>query len=863
MKKGKLSFFIVLVASILTISACSQNPTPFNSSTEPSSSSEISSSEEPSSEVPSSSEESSSEEPSSEIPSSSEPSSSEEPTSELPPTKTINMNDAAFTTSEAINYVLKEEDNAYNISRVSALFVTNYNENWNNNSMQYYQLSIIAGSNIIETNNDFYSQAIEDNNNNIIGERGLANLEISSDKKLKTGDNISIKAWYSASGLTFYLSELSFYYSEWKNIEVETINIDKPLWQDNKDVQDIISVNYTSFTKVGRVNKMELHFTTINELSWAKTQIFIKGFSFTDFDKGNNDVLDISSIMDKSSSGNEVSGSMFIYPVRDIDLTNNINIEIDCWWSSSSLVVLDAISMHTESMSIPEPVKNLKAHGIDNAVTLSWSASKNATEYEIYVNDNLNQTVKTNSATVKGLENDTTYEFGVIAKNSIGKADMVKINGTPSISGDYDQFIDGLNTGLEEYLDYQRVNTILNSSIVSLSNNERYIKAINKMKNGEQTTVAYIGGSITVGETSLLKDEKNHCKGYAYYSYQWLKNKYDVANKSIFHNAAISGTGSEVGIVRMQKDIIDHNPDIIFMEYAVNNGSTLFHRSSYESMIRTFLSLPNSPAVILVFSAAYYWTTTQNYMEPMGDYYDIPMFSFRDGLQQVCDTSLGVNDPLFSLYTDDGLHPNDQGHQLMGKSLAYFLRELETKGKDKSYDMPSNPSETNFDKFVGITPVDHDLNDECISSLGSFVEEDTSTYCTKDAADVTAFRQGWKKSKDNTNDPLTIKVDAKNFVLVYCASNPVNTDGFKGNIIVTYINDNDPTDTGQLTWDINKSVKQDNYDNLEITRAEEDGWENPVSILIFDKDISASYTITIKMSASDERCSIMAFGYTK
>ena len=88
---------------------------------------------------------------------------------------------------------------------------------------------------------------------------------------------------------------------------------------------------------------------------------------------------------------------------------------------------------------------------------------------------------------------------------------------------------------------------------------------------------------------------------------------------------------------------------------------------------------PNSPAVILVFSAAYYWTTTQNYMEPMGDYYDIPMFSFRDGLQQICNTSLGKEDPIFSLYTDDGLHPNDQGHQLMGKALAYFLRELEEK----------------------------------------------------------------------------------------------------------------------------------------------------------------------------------------
>ena len=109
---------------------------------------------------------------------------------------------------------------------------------------------------------------------------------------------------------------------------------------------------------------------------------------------------------------------------------------------------------------------------------------------------------------------------------------------------------------------------------------------------------------------------------------------------------------------------------------------------------------------------------------------------------------------------------------------------------------------------------------------------------------------------------MTIKVDAKNFVLIYEAGNPSVANDPEGNIVVTYVNDDDPTDTGTLTWDVSKTVKQHNSGSTEITGASGNGWQNPVGVLIFDKTTAATYTITIEMTDANSICTIMAFGYT-
>ena len=38
-------------------------------------------------------------------------------------------------------------------------------------------------------------------------------------------------------------------------------------------------------------------------------------------------------------------------------------------------------------------------------------------------------------------------------------------------------------------------------------------------------------------------------------------------------NAAVSGTGSDYGAPRLQRDVLRHRPDLLFVEFAVNDGA--------------------------------------------------------------------------------------------------------------------------------------------------------------------------------------------------------------------------------------------------------------------------------------------------
>jgi lysophospholipase L1-like esterase len=48
-------------------------------------------------------------------------------------------------------------------------------------------------------------------------------------------------------------------------------------------------------------------------------------------------------------------------------------------------------------------------------------------------------------------------------------------------------------------------------------------------------------------------------------------------------NAAIGGTGSDLGVYRLQQDVLAHRPDLLFIEFAVNDGGTP-PESIYRSM---------------------------------------------------------------------------------------------------------------------------------------------------------------------------------------------------------------------------------------------------------------------------------------
>jgi len=80
-----------------------------------------------------------------------------------------------------------------------------------------------------------------------------------------------------------------------------------------------------------------------------------------------------------------------------------------------------------------------------------------------------------------------------------------------------------------------------------------------KLYDGKNVTIAYFGGSITAQP------------GWRVQSEAYLKKRFPKS-KITSVNAAIGGTGSMLGTFRVQRDVISKSPDLVFVEFAVNDS---------------------------------------------------------------------------------------------------------------------------------------------------------------------------------------------------------------------------------------------------------------------------------------------------
>ncbi|MFA5206514.1 MAG: GDSL-type esterase/lipase family protein [Lentisphaeria bacterium] len=85
--------------------------------------------------------------------------------------------------------------------------------------------------------------------------------------------------------------------------------------------------------------------------------------------------------------------------------------------------------------------------------------------------------------------------------------------------------------------------------------------ALAKLERGGEVRVAYLGGSIT--------DQA----GWRVKSRAWLQQLYPKAKVEEIH-AAIGGTNASLGVLRIDHDVFAQRPDLLFVEFAVNDSAT-------------------------------------------------------------------------------------------------------------------------------------------------------------------------------------------------------------------------------------------------------------------------------------------------
>ena len=193
--------------------------------------------------------------------------------------------------------------------------------------------------------------------------------------------------------------------------------------------------------------------------------------------------------------------------------------------------------------------------------------------------------------------------------------------------------------------------------------------------NGESLVIGFLGGSITQGSLSSTPET---C--YAYLVYEWWKKSFPNAEFS-FVNGGIGGTTSHYGGARAWKDVLCYRPDIVTVDFSVNDDANEFFEETYEGTLRRLLMAPSAPAVI-VLNNVFYDTgkNAQEYHNRIADHYGIPHVSIKDTIFPDVESGKIVRADI----TPDNLHPNDKGHRLVADEICKLLDSIKAEVEEEA-----------------------------------------------------------------------------------------------------------------------------------------------------------------------------------
>ena len=298
--------------------------------------------------------------------------------------------------------------------------------------------------------------------------------------------------------------------------------------------------------------------------------------------------------------------------------------------------------------------------------------------------------------------------------------------------------------------------TMIANSVLNKGDLTRLAGVIKKLQAGDEVTVAYLGGSITQGSSA----GNELC--YARLTTDWLMEQFPDA-KINYVNAGIGATGSYIGVHRCDEQILAHDPDLVFIDFSVNDTSDRLttNKATYESLIRKIWKHSTSPAIITIAMTQENGTSVQDAHYEIAAKYGIPMISYRNAILDVIDKGYIEWDDI----SDDDIHPNIPGHAVLTKMITHYISTVvdDVDSIDTSNDPVLPEPNADGDKFENATLI-RATSDACKStgvfdpmtgtSFGNLSDPWRGRYKSEDLADPDAAA-------------IIFEVEAKNIGVLY------------------------------------------------------------------------------------------------
>lgn len=233
-----------------------------------------------------------------------------------------------------------------------------------------------------------------------------------------------------------------------------------------------------------------------------------------------------------------------------------------------------------------------------------------------------------------------------------------------------------------------------------------------KLHDGKDVRIAYFGGSITAQN------------GWRVQSLDYFRKLFQNAEISQI-NAAIGGTGSDLGVFRLDADVLAHKPDLVFVEFAVNDAGArpLNIRRSMEGIVRQIWKRFPETDICFVYTVTAASVNdfkngklprSASVMEEIADHYAIPtvnmsyevarlekegkltMKDARQVMTRVSGDELNVESKIPTgedgkiPFAGDGVHPyTNTGHVIYTQSLMRALPVIGKAGTPGPHPLPA------------------------------------------------------------------------------------------------------------------------------------------------------------------------------
>ena len=224
-------------------------------------------------------------------------------------------------------------------------------------------------------------------------------------------------------------------------------------------------------------------------------------------------------------------------------------------------------------------------------------------------------------------------------------------------------------------------------------------RVFQKLKAGEDVGIAYFGGSITAAP------------GWRVKTFKWFKETFPKATVREI-NAAIGGTGSDLGVFRCNAEVIAQRPDLVFVEFNINDGSPTndFRRATMEGIVRQLWASPTKPEIVFVYTTSRDLNCKRVSHPAVAKYYNIPDIDLQPPLVAALNrpdlpkpTAEQLSNKKFNwaacgqVFMGDSVHPNEIGHTIYTDTILAYLK---TQVNAKPSPAPTLPPPLVTDEFA-------------------------------------------------------------------------------------------------------------------------------------------------------------------